>query len=146
MDWKREAADMLRNYEVMQISLITLPEELERLDREATALKSSMNGGEPVVGGRGDPDDRIISNMVRREGIKANIELAQIHVRLVDKGLSALDDDERLILDRMFIHRAQGNVDRLCQELDIENPPGVYKRKDKALRRFTLALYGRTES
>ena len=46
----------------------------------------------------------------------------------------------------MFIHRGKGNVERLCEELNIENPPGVYKRKDRALRKFTLAMYGVTES
>lgn len=146
MDWKREAAEMLRNYPAMQMSLITLPQELERLESEATALGSSLGGSGRVAGGRGEPDDRIVSNMVKRELVKSNLEIARRHIEIVENGLSVLDDDERLILDLMFIHKARGNVDRLCSELDIENPPGVYKRKDKALRHFTIALYGITES
>lgn len=137
---------MLRNYPAMLASLASLPQELERLKAETTALRSALGGREHVAGSRGGPDDRIISNMVKREMLKGNLEIARRHVDIVERGLSVLDDGERLLLDRMFIHREKGNIDRLCAELDIENPPGVYKRKDKALRRFTLALYGVTET
>lgn len=146
MDWKREAIDMLRNYPAMQVSLATLPEELNRLEAEATGLRSSMGGEDCVAGGRSEPDDRLISNLVKREMVKSNIETARRHVEIVKQGLAVLDEDERRILDLMFVHRERGNIDRLCEELDIENPPGVYKRKDKALRKFTIALYGITES
>ena len=42
------------------------------------------------------------------------------------------------------IHPAQGNVDRLCEELGIEKAM-VYRRKEFALRKFTIALYGAVE-
>lgn len=36
-------------------------------------------------------------------------------------------------------------MDRLCEELGLEKAT-VYRRRDAALRHFTLALYGVTES
>jgi hypothetical protein len=32
-------------------------------------------------------------------------------------------------------------MDRLCQELDLEQS-SIYRKRDQALRRFTTALYG----
>ena len=59
--------------------------------------------------------------------------------------LAVLDEEERHILDRFYIHRANGNVERLCDELHVEVAT-VYRRRDKALRHFTLALYGVVET
>lgn len=145
MDWKREASEMLREYEAMRKSLSTLPGELARLELERTALQSSAGGGEPVIGGHGSSEDRIISNMMKREAAEKNLELARAHVALVEKGLSVLDEEERVALDLMIVNRTKGNVDRLCERWSVEKTE-VYRRKDKALRTFTLALYGATET
>ena len=59
-----------------------------------------------------------------------------------DVALAVLTDEDRLVLDRFYIHPMRGNVDRLRGELGLEDERSVYKRKDKALRRFTVALYG----
>jgi len=40
---------------------------------------------------------------------------------------------------------AKGNVERLCVELYTEQST-VYRRKDVALRKFTIAMYGCLES
>lgn len=60
-------------------------------------------------------------------------------------GLEILSQEERLLLDRFYIHPSKGNVDRLCEELGLERT-AVYSRKDKALRHFTLCLYGMVEA
>ena len=59
--------------------------------------------------------------------------------------LAVLDDEERLILDKFYIHRAKGNVGDLCERLNVEQST-VYRKRDNALRRFTIALYGVTET
>ena len=64
---------------------------------------------------------------------------------VVDRALEVLDDEERLVLDRFYIHRAKGAVAELCDRLNLEKS-AVYDRRDKALRHFTLALYGVTET
>ena len=63
---------------------------------------------------------------------------------IVEGGLSVLDDEERLVLDRFYIHRAKGNVGELCERLNVEQAT-VYRKRDIALRRFTIALYGPLE-
>lgn len=83
--------------------------------------------------------------MVKKEKLLRNLDRAKLWVEFMDKGLAVLTEDERHILDRFYINPAKGNVDRLCEELFVEKT-ALYKRKDAAPRRFTLALYGCTES
>ena len=63
----------------------------------------------------------------------------------MESGLGVLDEDERLVLDRFYIHRSKGNVNRLCEELGVEKPT-VYRRRNRALYLFTIALYGAIEN
>ena len=87
----------------------------------------------------------MVNNIARREELKLAMKEARSWVKIVDSGLAVLDEEERHILDRFYIHPAKGNVDRLCDELHLEKTR-VYELKDKALRHFALALYGVVET
>ena len=84
----------------------------------------------------------LLSNIVHREELQRRLTDARRWVDIVDGGLAVLSDEDRLVLDRFYIHPMRGNVERLRNELGLEDERSVYKRKDKALRRFTVALYG----
>ena len=145
MDWKQEATEKLREYEVRRKALENIPEEIKRLELEYTSIRSSMANSMPRSGQGSRREDAMLSNIVRREELARQLESARAWVALADGGLSALDEDDRLVLDRFYIHRHKGACERLCEELDREKAQ-VYRRRDKALRRFTLALYGGLES
>lgn len=145
MDWKKEAADKLRCYEAKRTSLERSAEEIQRLEDEMTSIRSATTDSTPVHGGSSTREDIMINNIARREELRLARRDAARWVKLVDSALDVLDPDERLVLDRMYIHRAKGSVDRLCGELEREKPT-VYRLKDRALRHFTLALYGVTEN
>ena len=76
--------------------------------------------------------------------MECSLEQARIWVSLTDSALSLLNDEERLLLDRFFIHQEKQAADRLAGDLHIDVKT-VYRRKDDALCRFTVALYGKTE-
>lgn len=86
-----------------------------------------------------------LSNIVYRDELKRRLKGARLWVSMVDKALSILDDEEKMVLERLFIHPAKGAVEALCESLSLEKS-AVYDRRDKALRHFTLALYGATET
>ena len=87
----------------------------------------------------------MLSNIVHRDELKRRLKEAKLWVSVVDRALEVLDDEERLVLDRFYIHRAKGAVVELCDRLNLEKS-AVYDRRGKALRHFTLALYGVTET
>ena len=145
MDWKQEAADKLMQYEARRQSLENIPAEIRRLELDYTSLRSSTADAMPSHGNGSRREDAMLTNIVRREELARQLESARAWVALTDGGLSALDEEDKLVLDRFFVHRRKGACEQLCEELDREKAQ-VYRRRDRALRRFTLALYGGLES
>lgn len=145
MNWKFEAIDKLKGYEAHKKSLSSIPEEIKWLEMALTAIRSAATDSTPVAGGGCTREDAMLSNIVHRGELARTLKQARIWVNIVDGGLAVLDDEERLVLDRFYIHRAKGNIDRLCEELGVEKA-SIYRRRDSALRKFTVALYGCTEN
>ena len=145
MNWKFEAIEKLKQYEAKKQSLRSIPEEIARLESAMKSIRSATADGTPVQGGGSGREDMMLSNIVHREELERALEQAKKWVALVDAGLEILSEEERLILDRFYVHPAKGNVDRLCGELCIEKSQ-VYSKKDAALRHFTISLYGGTET
>lgn len=145
MNWKYEAVEKLKEYNAKKLSLRSIPEEIRRLESEMQSIRSATADGTPVIGGGSGREDRYLSNIVQREELERSLEQAKMWVALVDAGLDTIGHEERMILDRFYINPAKGNVDRLCGELGVEKPT-VYRRKDAALRHFTICLYGCTEN
>ena len=145
MNWKREAIDKLKNYEAHKQALENIPREIKRLESAYTVLRSASTENAPVSGGGGTREDCVLSNIVLRDKLKRRLKEARLWTAQVDKALAVLGEEEKLVLDRFYIHRAKGAVEALCESLSLEKS-AVYDRRDKALRHFTLALYGVTET
>ena len=144
--WKYKAIDKLKDYSAQKVSLQNLPEEIARLESEACSIKSATADGTPVKGGGSGREDRLLSNIVKREEHKAMLQRAKLAVGMVDRGLDVLSQEERHILDIMYIIREKGYVDRLMAEFNLQEESSLYKRANKALLHFTIAMYGATEN
>ena len=145
MNWKFEAIEKLKEYTARKNAITSIPEEIKRLEEDAQRIRAASTDATPVQGGGSAREDMLLSNIVHREELQRRLSDALRWVEIVDGGLAVLSDEDRLVLERFYIHPMRGNVDRLCDDLAIEKA-AVYKRKEKALRRFTVALYGITES
>ena len=145
MNWKREAIDKLKNYEARREALENIHKEIKRLESAYAGIRSATTDGTPVSGGSNTREDSMLSNIVHRDELKRRLKEARLWVAQVDKALAVLDDEELLVLDRFYIHRTKDSVGELCDRLNLEKT-AVYDRREKALRHFTIALYGITES
>lgn len=142
MDWKQEAIDKLRDYETHKKALENIPLELERLGAAYTGIRAAKVDGMPRSGSSASTrEDSMLSNIVHRDELKRRLKEARLWVQIVEGGLSVLDDEDRLALDLCFIRKVKGSIDDLCYRLNLEKS-AAYRRRDMALRRFTLALYG----
>lgn len=140
MNWKNESKEELREYEAKRSAAESIPDEIRQLKSQMMKLGGSSNAT-PVKGGGAIWEDRQINLIVKIEKLKMSLAYSKDWVSKVERGLSALSDDERLILDLFYINPAKGNVDCLCEELCLERS-AVYARMEKALRHYTLARYG----
>ncbi len=141
MNWKQEAAEKLRNYAARQQALSALPQQIRELKLRREGVHAARMDGVAVAGGGSAREERMLNSLVYQEELERRLEIAKAWVSGVEAALQALSQEERLLLDRFYIHPARGNVGRLCEELCLERA-AVYRRKDQALRRFTMALYG----
>ena len=144
--WKFKAIDKLKDYSAQKVAVINLQAEIARLESEACSIKSATADGTPVKGGGSGREDRLLSNIVRREEHKAMLKRAKLAVSMVDRGLDVLSQEDHHILDTMYITREKGYVDKLMDEFGLLEESSLYKRANKALHRFTIAMYGATES
>lgn len=140
MNWKEEATEKLRHYDAMRTALTNIPEELERLEQEARAIRS-VQTDKVHVKSTGNREDALINNLVRRHELAQNYQQAQSWLRTTDRALNTLAPDDRLVLQRLFITKERDSLSRLCSELGVEQS-SIYRKRDKALHRFTMALYG----
>lgn len=141
MNWKTEAMEKLRRYDAMRAAAVNLPEEITRLEIAARSIRGTDLKATPVKGGENRKEDALLSNLVHRQELKWSLEQAQSWIKSADQALGSLTPEERLVLSRFYIYPERGSVDRLCGELGVEQS-SIYRKRDKALRKFTIALYG----
>ena len=145
MNWKLEAMEKLQRYDAMRQAEMNLPEEIKRLEAEAYSLRGKNMESTPVKTRGCRPEDILLSNLVQRQELASALEKTIRWLQITDRALSALTPEEKLILHRLYIYPERGSVDRLCGELNVEQS-SIYRKRDKALRKFTIALYGMTEN
>lgn len=145
-EWKYKAIDKLKDYSAQKVALQNIPDEIARLESEATSIRSATGDSTPVKGGGSRREDILLANIVNREELKAMLERAKYAVRVVDRGLNVLSKEERHILDVMYIFREKGAEERLMDEFGLQERSSLYKRVNKALLHFTIAMYGATVS
>ena len=145
MNWKSEAIEKLRKYDAMRQAVLNIPEEIARLEIAACSIRSAKTDATPVKGGGNGREDMLLNNLVHRQELNWSYDQAQSWLKSTDRALSALTPEEKLVLHRFYICPERGSVDRLCSQLGVEQS-SVYRKRDKALHKFTVALYGIAET
>ena len=145
MNWKNVAMEKLRRYNAMRQALRNIPEELQRLKAEAVLLRSATTDGIFVRGSGGKQEDARINNIVEQQELEQTLKQVRQWLAVTERGLLSLDDEQRQILQRLYLYPQKGAVERLCAELGMEQS-SVYRKRDQALHRFTAAIYGFLET
>ena len=141
MNWKEEAMEKLRKYGAMRLAAVNIPAEIKRLELEAKSIRSAKLDKAPSPGGENRREEALLNNIAHRQELAWMLEQANFWLRITDRALTALSHEEKQILSRLYIYPEKGNLEKLCAELKLEKS-SIYRRRDKALERFTLALYG----
>ena len=137
--------EKLRRYDSMRRALGNIPEEIRRLKDEARAIRGSTCDRIAVRGGGGHREDALIDNLVKRQELEWTLKRVKHWLLVADRGLAALLPEEKLVLQRLYLHPEKDALQRLCDELGVEQS-SVYRKRDQALQRFTTALYGFAEA
>lgn len=141
MDWKREAINDLRCHEKRKAALESLADEIRELRGRTYGSSSPAADAVPVQGGSSTAEGRWIAAIDELERKKEAWRITKRRVEAVERGLAALDEQQRIILDVFFMNRVQGGADYLVEKLHLERTR-VYELRESAIRDFTMARYG----
>jgi len=144
MNWKAEATEKLRRYASMCQAVENIPQEIRRLEIAASSLRSAV-ADKPAVKSSASREDALLDNLVHRQELERSLQQAQHWLQTTDRALGILSPDETLVLQHLYIYPRKNGLDQLCEALEVETS-SIYRRRDKALRKFTLALYGAESS
>lgn len=144
-DWKISAIEKLKQYEVKRQALEIIPMQIAEIESTMTSIRSGANIA-PVSGGKSTgKENMLLSCIVQKEELQRNLDRVKLWIEFMDKGLNILNPDERKLLDRFYITGGRRAAEDLAGEFaaDVKT---IYAWKDRALRKFTIALYGCVES
>ena len=145
MNWQKEAINDLRCHEKRKAAMESLAEEIRELRSRTYGSSSPAADAVPVQGGSSTAEGRWIDVIDELERKKEAWRITKRRVDAVERGLAALDEQQREILEAFFINRVQGHVQALAEKYHVEQSR-VYQMKDQAVRDFTLARYGISEA
>ena len=145
MNWKAEAMEKLRSYETMRLALVNLPREIDRLEAEFTGIGAQRFTGRVTAKDQRSREENMLNNIVKRQELQWSLDQAKLWMESVTGALEALEPEEKKILQQLYIAPKDGGMEQLCTKLCLEKS-SIYRKRDIALRKFTLAMYGATES
>lgn len=145
INWCVFAIQRLKDYNNKKEAIENLQAQIEEKNERFTAIRSATTDSTPVHGGDSNKrEEMLISNIAARQELQRNLDIIKQEVAITEKGLAVLTPAERNILQRFYVSRQKGYIDRLCEELYISQTE-LYRRKDDALKKFTCAIYGIVE-
>ena len=139
MDWQKEAINDLRKYLSRKNSIDSMTEKIKSLEERAQRFGGTSNST-PVQGGGNKSEDTLINCIAEKIRLEENLEIAKRFVSTVERGLNYLSSDELTVLNLFYINRPTNHIERACDALHCEKST-VYRIKDSALYRFTVAMY-----
>lgn len=138
---RKDAEQELRSYSDKKETIANLEKKLEDLAEMKISIRSARTDGNPVKGGGDGRTEWIVSIMEKEDNANLNLFVAKKQLEWIERGLSALSQTERLILDRFYISRHPGYLERLMDELGFEKT-AIYQMKDDALFHYRVAAHG----
>lgn len=145
MNWKSEAIEKLRRYDAMQKATENIPQEISRLEEESVALRSGLAVRPVNSQDVRHREEVLLDNLATRQQLQWSLEQARRWTALVRGALMDLEPEEQMVLKMLYILPGEAAVEQLKQKLGLEKS-SIYRRRDTALRKFTLSLYGAEES
>lgn len=144
MIWKNEAVSRLKAYQAKKLALENVPMEIRQQVLALSSIRSADPDSAPVRS-NSTREDVMLNILVYRSELEESLLRTKLWVDATDRALSALNPEERILLERFFVYAEPKAADRLAGDLHMDVKT-VYRRKDEALRKFTIALYGMAES
>ena len=146
LDKRNAAINALKVYEGMNYIIQTAPSEIAATQECMTGIGGLALSDMPK--GPHNPhaaEDRIVKAMDSISLLNERYRRAEEYVAWFLPAWQMLSEQERFVLSRFYMDDESKQVDsvgEICERVHIERT-SAYKKKDRALSRLTLLLYGK---
>jgi hypothetical protein len=140
--WQDIAVEELRGYNTLKESIPSIRLKIEAMTAQIQAIKGSPDLSQTrVQGGKRNSDDFLVDALSEKEKLRNLLRANIIQLKSIDRVLGVLDNEENLVLEMLYISPSRGNIEYLCEELHCGRS-GVYRKRDTALKKYTIYKYG----
>ncbi|GAB6172948.1 hypothetical protein JCM15765_24260 [Paradesulfitobacterium aromaticivorans] len=144
LDKKVATINALKDYGSMQYIINNTDKDIATLHDRLESVRSSVSDGMPKLRNPKAGEDKVVACIDEIDVLKERYRQALEYMDWFQPAWDALTDEERLILQEFFLtdNTKTAVVLKLSEKLFIERSQ-VYYRKDKAVDRLALLLYGK---
>ena len=126
MSWKQDAIGILETHNARKQSLVSMSLAMERLAMEPHYPKTQ---------------DQKMERLVAEHSLQQSYRQTALLVQRTQCALEVLTPAEQQVLEMLYIYPKRGNCNiLLCLQGICKST--LYRRRDLALQKFTVALYG----
>ena len=141
MNLRAQVVERLCNYELMDVAVKNLQEQIRWLKLNQEGIHAVRTDRVAVRNQPGRGEERLLENIEQRQKLENALENTKRWLQITDRAMTALSKEEQLILRKLYIHKTPGALNELCQRFEMEKS-SVYRKRDRALDKLELALYG----
>ena len=144
LDKRGAAIRVLKDYESMKFIIANTDDEIKGIQIDMITPGSPSLSGMPKAHNPQAGVDKIIRALDEIDVLKERYRQAMEYMDWFKPAWDSLSDDERYILECFYIddETATGAVYDVCEYFSIERS-SAYNRKNRALEKLVVQLYGR---
>ena len=146
LDKRNAVINVLKDYEGINYIIKTTPSEIIETQENMSVIGSPALSGMPK--GLHDPraaENRIVKAMDSISLLQERYQRAEEYMAWFLPAWQMLSEQDQFVLRRFYMDDGSKQVDcigEICERFHIERT-SAYKKKDRALSRLTLLLYGK---
>lgn len=142
MDYVREAVEILKNYDRLEVALANLKDEIIEIRIDLKNIKSVTNSDMPRGGNGSLPGDDIINKMYRQQKAEEEYRETRKVLKRMNKTFETFEKYHKeyaKILRGFYIN--QYKVEQLAKDFNYTERY-IWTIKNKAIRAFAIELFG----
>ena len=146
LDMRSATIAAIKDYDAMQFIINSTDDEIKRTYEKMTGIGSPNYDGMPHAHNRNAGEERLLNGIVEIDLLRERYRQAVEYMDWFKPAWEQLTDDERYCLETFY---GDGNTYGssaayyIAEYLHIEQPT-AYKRKNRALDRLTVLLFGKS--
>jgi hypothetical protein len=145
LDKRAAVIDALKDYSSMEYIIRNHADDLDEAEEKLTAMRSSAPTGIPGTKNPKAGEARLAATLDEIDVLKERYRRALEYMEWFKPAWDALTEDEQFVLSEFYHNEDSRQVDaigNICDRFHIERS-SAYKKKNRALERLTILLYGK---